>query len=187
MDETEFQILDQGYQEDRQMLIDKKSAEISPAFEQRLQSANAAYAERIWVIRNSDYSQEDRQRIEQQELQIFEANKAEIEGEKEATINEGIAPDDQKLQDLVLGEGGRAEAERLMRENMEAAQEEQQMEAENETEVEAPETENAQDYFNANDFDYSQINENHETLSNDFNDIAPEGFEPTNPDHGIEP
>lgn len=185
MDRTEFEIRDQGYQEDRQKLIDDKSADINPAFDQKLQKANASYMERLRVIRNSEYIIEDRNRIEQQELENHNANLAAIEADKEAAINEVIAPDDQKLQEILFGEGGREAAEQRMLEYEGTMEREQQLEAQNEAET--PEAENAQDYFNADDFDYSGINKNYDSLSEEYNDNAPEGFEPTSTDHGLEP
>ena len=191
MDRTEFELLDQGYQEDRQRYLDEKSAEITPAFDERLQSANAAYVERLRVIRNSEYTIDEQQQIEQQELQIYETNMADIEAEKEAALNEAIAPDDQMLQELVFGEGGREAAERRMLEyeEVQAMQEElhpdTETETENEVETVTAETADTQDYFNTDDFDYSDINEKHASLTDEFNDDK-SGPPPPSAGEGVE-
>ncbi len=178
MDRVEFELLDEGYQEDRQRLIDAASNEITPEFDQRLQNAHASYMERLRIINNAHYSFAERQQLLEQEEVNYQTNLTSIEQEKEDRINDAIFKDDQRLQELIFGEDGRDEAERRMLEFEAAMREREQRENENRAPEENLDNPNEQVNLNFDEFHNEQIEEDldDESLLSEFNSKS--GLEP---------
>ncbi|MCB0631598.1 MAG: hypothetical protein R2824_24070 [Saprospiraceae bacterium] len=191
MDREEFDLLYRGYEEDRQRLIDDAKAEIDPEFDARLQRAIQGNAERVKLLRSSDYSVADLQRLEFRELEILNDKKGQIEAEREQAISDQIATPDQRLQEVVFGAGGLAAAEQRLadQEKIKIDQQEQANLTENEKKVDIADdfsTVSHQDHFSPDDFDYSSISEEYDSLGEDFAGQA-EGTGREMPDSGIEP
>lgn len=192
MDRESFKILDQGYQEDKQRLIDRKTEEISPGYDEQLKQANQNYIQRLWNIRHSNYTHMERQRIEQQELEAFEARQSAIEAEREEVLQQVIAEDDTQLQ-MILFEG-------RMREEVEAqlkAQEEEH-ETSNQPSTEETSLQSGQHTSNFNEVsgdsadvsDFANVPESETTssLSGEFADTTQaDATPPAKGGEGIEP
>lgn len=186
MDRVGFDILDQGYQEDKKRLIAKMTQEVAPEFDERLRVANQNYVQRLWNIRNSNYTHVERQRLEQQELEAYEARQASIEAEREQEVQDRAAPQDTQLQMLAFEGRMRDEAEAIVvrQENEQA----QSIEDNPEQEEGRSSTFNAAsgDYADVSDFAHVDTDEAASSLSSDFSESAQVDVAPPTKDGGIE-
>lgn len=173
MDRESFNIIDEGYQQDRQNLLDKEAKAVSPEYDKQLEAANRNYVQRTWNIRNSNYSFAERQRIEQQELEAYKAKQAAINAAKEEELERRIAEKDQQLQKILFN--GRMRDEIHAELNAQEKQATQQQEQKLESVQDKPTTDfnNAsRDSANVADFENVSTSESDTTLSSDFNTSA---------------
>ena len=189
MDKEEFDLLYNGYKKDLQFHLDKVKAEVDPEFDARVQRAVQGHAERINLLRKSDYSVSDLQRLETRELEILNDKKRQIEEDREQAINNRMAEPEQLLEENLFGEGGLAAAKQSLAEQEKIEIDQRANLTENEKKVDIAEdfsTVSHQDHFNPDDFDYSNISEEYDSLGEDFAGQA-EGTGREVPDSGIEP